>query len=328
MAIDRYNRRIDYLRISVTDRCNLGCVYCRPEKHSESLPGERLLRAEEIVRLVRIARQFEVRKVRLTGGEPLLRPDIAELVAGVKAIGVPDLSLTTNGLFLAEKAGALKQAGLDRVNVSLDSLKSDRYRRITNGGELRQVLDGIAMARQVGLGPIKINVVLLRGVNDDEILNFARLTYEDLEHPFHVRFIELMPTRRHRLKGQGHGVKTDEAMAVISTALGPLEQQEFRGQGPSRNYRLPGAPGVLGFISPMTHSFCDYCNRLRVNAMGVIRPCLFADTAIDIGTPLRQDASDEELSRLFARAIELKPRGNFLKGDQAFSLPAMASIGG
>ncbi|MGW8323841.1 MAG: GTP 3',8-cyclase MoaA, partial [Thermodesulfobacteriota bacterium] len=299
MALDSFNREIDYLRISVTDRCSLRCIYCKPGDRASGFPENQILSAEEIVRVVRLARSFGVWKVRLTGGEPLLRPEILDIVRSIKALDIRDLSLTTNGLRLEELAAPLKEAGLDRVNVSLDSLSARRYREITGGGRLEQVLSGIGEAQRIGLQPVKINMVPIRGINDDEILSFARLTQEDAPEPYHIRFIELMPSEG-RLGWQKNRCLTTREVMERLESLGPLMKLPFRGKGPSRNYRLKGAKGIIGFISAVSHSFCYCCNRIRLDAIGRLKPCLFSKTRIDIASPMRQGADDEEVLRLLA----------------------------
>lgn len=323
MARDRFEREIDYIRVSVTDLCDLGCVYCTPGAKPMPLGPASRLGFDEIVRIVRAAIGFGVRKVRLTGGEPLMRQDIVELVAAIKGLGVEDLSLTTNGQRLSSLARDLKAAGLDRLNVSLDTMKPDRYSGMTGGGALGPVLEGIEAARGAGLDPIKINMVPLRGRNDDEVVDFARMT---IESPAHIRFIELMPTRR----GWNPELclKSHETMQRIEAGLGPLEQREFKGRGPSRNFVIPGALGIIGFISPVSHSFCYCCNRLRITSAGKIKPCLFSSTEIDLLSPMRQGASDEEVARLIALAIDAKPEGNYLVDPGSASLGEMSKIGG
>lgn len=333
MMLDRVNRNIEYLRISITDRCNLRCVYCMPSAGVPRLPHEEILRYEEIVRIVKVAAEKGIRKVRLTGGEPLIRKGVASLVREVAAIpGIEDLSLTTNGLLLGRMARELADAGLKRVNVSLDSLDPDRYRELTRGGELKDVLEGIHRAEDAGFDPIKINVVAIKGFNGEEVREFARLT---LLKPYHVRFIEFMPIG-HRAMWENSKVMTEgEVMEKIS-ALGeliPVEQGEQGGQvtnaGPARLYRLPGAKGILGFISPLSNHFCGSCNRLRLTADGKIRPCLFSDTEIDIKTPIRSGCDDVELSRLISVALSVKPGGHSIAdGVKDKYRRTMSRIGG
>lgn len=325
MARDRFDREIDYLRISVTDKCDLKCTYCKPGLNPSRFKPEEILTRDELRRITAAAIKLGVRKVRLTGGEPLLRPDILDIIADIKAEGVRDLSLTTNGLRMPKMAAALKSAGLDRVNISLDSMKPDRYKSITGCGELKDVLSGIDAAESAGLLPVKINMVPMRNINDDEIVDFARLT---MDKPYHVRFIEYMPAGKRGAWDSIKCVRAEEAKAVIAESLGELHAIEFKGKGPSRNYKLCGAQGVIGFISAVSHEFCYSCNRLRLNAVGRIRPCLFSNTEIDIAGPLRKGATDEELVRLFLLALDVKPAGNYLKDPGSATAGAMSSIGG
>jgi cyclic pyranopterin phosphate synthase len=310
---DAFDRTIDYLRISVTDRCNLRCLYCLPEKGVSHFEPGQLLTAGEIVRVVRLAAGFGVRKVRITGGEPLLRNDIVPLVREIKDAGIADLSLTTNGMLLSGMARALKDAGLDRVNVSLDTMEAGKFSAMTRGGEIRRVWEAIADAERAGLRPVKLNMVPIRGMNDDEIAGFASLT---IERDFHVRFIEFMPMGGERLWNRDAWVGKDEVMRKVA-GLGELVPVEFRGRGPSRNYRLRGARGVIGFISPISDHFCGFCNRLRLTAVGRIRPCLFSEQEIDLRTPMREGASDEELAGLFLCAVRAKPAGHLMNPDGA-----------
>ncbi len=321
---DPFDRRIDYLRISITDRCNLKCIYCVPDVSAPHPGRAEMLTTGEIVRFVRIAHERGVSKVRITGGEPLLRPDILELVREIKEIGIKELGLTTNGMMLGEMAGCLKQAGLDRVNISMDTMDENKYRLMTRGGELGSVWKGIEEAERVRLTPIKINVVPIRDINDNEATDFAQLT---LERDWHIRFIELMPVGRSRWSNRAR-VKKEELASKISVALGSLRPHEFRGKGPSRNYRLPGAKGIIGFISPISECFCQWCNRLRITSRGKIRPCLFSGGEIDIMTPMRKGASDEELDKLFRNAIAIKPAGHRLEENDMPVLSSMSAIGG
>ncbi len=323
---DRFDRRIDYLRISITDKCNLKCLYCRPPKKIKYFAEDQVLKDGEIVKIVQIVRRHGLRKVRITGGEPLVRKNITDLIASIKRTGIRDLSLTTNGIKLSKQARALKEAGLDRVNISLDTLKSDKYKMITRGGDIRLVWKSIEEAERAGLTPIKINMVPIRGINDDEVLDFASLT---IKNNFHIRFIEFMPATCSGLWKKDTCIKSSDILKSIST-LGKLEQFEFRGKGPSRNYRIKGASGVIGVISPLSDHFCNYCNRLRLTANGKIRPCLFSKKEVDIMTALRSGASDEELEQLFLHAIEIKPQGHSLNEENASSshIDTMSKIGG
>ncbi len=322
---DSFGRRIDYLRVSVTDRCNLKCVYCVPKTGVTHIRESGILSSEEIARFVSIVIGFGLRKVRLTGGEPLLRPDIVRLVSLIKATGIRDLSLTTNGIHLADTAEDLKKAGINRVNVSLDTLDPEKYRTITRGGDIYRVLEGIKKAEEAGLYPVKINVVPMPGLNDNEIQKFASLTFEK---DYHIRYIEFMRMGRNEAGGKNGHLPKREIMDRVSE-LGRLVPLTFRGGGPSRNYRIEGARGVVGFISPVTDHFCRSCNRLRLTAEGMLRPCLFSDVELDVRALLRSGASDEELDKLFRCAVAVKPAGHFLEREKIFmGLSSMSEIGG
>ncbi len=324
---DKFNRPISYLRVSVTDRCNLRCIYCMPFEGVCSMSHSELLTYEEIGMVVRGAAGLGISKVRLTGGEPLARLGLVELVRIISAVpGIDDLSMTTNGILLAPVAEELKEAGLDRVNISLDTLDPEKYPRITGRGNLEDVLAGIEAAMDAGLTPVKINAVLLKGVNDDEIVELARAS---VRRGWNVRFIELMP-----LGPAGEGFPTDgptarDAREVIEAALGPLEaDRKLRGNGPARYYRLPGASGTIGFISPVSEHFCYQCNRLRLTSDGKLRPCLLSDHEVDLRGPLRKGASMEEIQRLLIKAIREKPEGHQL-GDHTHPKDrGMFQIGG
>jgi cyclic pyranopterin phosphate synthase len=323
---DSFKRKIDYLRISVTDRCNLKCIYCRPDNDLRYFRESEILKAAEITRFVKVAHKHGLMKVRLTGGEPLMRKDIINLVSSIKDIGIRDLSITTNGIMLADMAEPLKEAGVDRVNISLDTLNAGKFKDITRGGDIHRIWEAIERAESIGLSPIKINVVPIRGINDGEILEFASLTFEK---DYHIRFIEFMPIGHGRICKEGASVKNEELKEKISS-LGELNCLEFKGRGPSRNYRIRGAKGIIGFISPMSDCFCDFCNRLRLTAHGKIRPCLASDVEVDIKTPMRDGISDEGLEGLLFEAVAVKPAGRYLNGDRKFSsgLPSMSKIGG
>jgi len=321
---DSYNRPIEYLRLSVTDRCNLRCIYCMPEEGVPPLTHGDVLRYEEIERLARVIVGLGVSKLRLTGGEPLARKGVEQLVAMLAAIpGVRDLAMTTNGTRLAATADALARAGLRRVNVSLDSLRPERYRAITRRGELADVLEGLAAAERAGLRPVKINMVVLRGVNDDEVVHFAQKTIDD---GWNVRFIELMPLGA---GAQGTGVPSAEVRRHIEDALGPLVAVDGDGAGPAKYYQVPGAPGSIGFISPLSEHFCFRCNRLRLTADGQLLPCLMSEQGFDLRTPLRQGASDDDLRERVRQAIYAKPAGHHLgMGSPSPSARPMSRIGG
>ena len=325
--VDRNNRTINYLRISLTDRCNLRCAYCMPEEGIPTLPHEEILTYEEILRLTRLAVRGGIRKVRLTGGEPLVRRRVIDFVCRLGELeGLEVISLTTNGVLLADHAEDLRACGVSRINVSLDSLRPERYAQITRRDAFHRVWKGLQEAERVGFKPIKINVVAMRGVNDDEILDFARLS---LEKPYHVRFIEFMPVGKENGWTGDRFISTDEIRERISR-LGPLRPLEHREMdGPAERFVLEGAAGEIGFIGALSHHFCSRCNRLRLTSAGTLRGCLFSDEEIDVKTPLRSGASDEELAGLIQHAIETKPagHGSLLQSPRKCSRP-MSTIGG
>ena len=316
--IDSCGRSINYLRISVTDRCNLRCIYCMPPEGIPQTPHSEILSYKEIRAVVQAAAELGINKVRLTGGEPLVRAELPKLIQMLFQVeGIEELSLTTNGTVLKKYALKFKQAGLSRVNISLDTFNPDKFRYITRLGELERVLEGIEAAKEAGFDPIKINTVVMRGINDDEILDFARMTYEG----WHVRFIELMP-----FKGVTEFVPSIELRQQISL-LGKLEpcppdsiggSTGITGNGPATYYRLVGARGTIGFISPLTEtSFCSRCNRMRLTPDGKLRPCLLGEEEIDLKMLLRSDpagASMDELKRLILKAVASKTEHHHLKG--------------
>lgn len=321
--LDSFGRSINYLRISVTDRCNLRCIYCMPPEGVPQIPHSEILSYEEIRTVVQAAAELGINKIRLTGGEPLVRAELPELIKMLSQTeGIRELSLTTNGTLLKNYALELRQAGLSRVNVSLDTLRTDRFQYITRLERLQDVLEGIEAAKEAGFKPVKINTVVMRGINDDEILDFARMTYED---GWHVRFIELMP-----FKGVAEFVPFNELRQHISL-LGKLEPcPSITGNGPARYYRLAGAKGTIGFISPLTElPFCSRCNRIRLTPDGRLRPCLLGEDEIDLKMPLRNNASTEELRRLILKAVASKPEHHHLEGGNGRPVKRkMSQIGG
>jgi GTP 3',8-cyclase len=320
LLTDNYSRVIDYLRISITDKCNLRCIYCMPSDGVAPAQHTDILSYEEIIRVATIAAGLGVRKIRLTGGEPLIRKNLSYLVSSLKKItGIEELSLTTNGLLLARHAAGLAHAGLDRVNISIDSLRPVRFREITRGGDLDIVLKGLQAAERAGLVPIKINMVPVRGMNEDEIIEFARITI-DSDH--HVRFIECMPTGSVSFWSPQKYITTNEIKDIIET-LGPLSPVRVRKNGPSKYYRLEGAKGVIGFISALTHHFCSDCNRLRLTSDGKLRPCLFSETEIDLRSALRNGSSDQEIERLLKLSIEVKPKEHNLDSSASALNPSL-----
>ncbi|MFA7466749.1 MAG: GTP 3',8-cyclase MoaA [Desulfotomaculaceae bacterium] len=324
---DQFQRQINYLRISVTDRCNLRCVYCMPDGGVKSVPHEEVLTIEEIVEVVAAGVPLGIRKVRLTGGEPLVRRGIIKLVQKLHQIPeIDDIALTTNGILLEKMAGGLKEAGVNRVNISLDTLKPARYRKITRGGNLDQVWRGINAALDKNLQPVKINTVAIRGFNDDELVDLARLT---IGQPLHVRFIELMPIGTSDNWAGGKYIPTSEVQELITGALGNLTEEKLvTGSGPAYYGRLPGGRGTVGFISAVSNHFCARCNRLRLTATGQLRPCLFSSQEIDIKQALRSGAGREELTRIFREAILNKPDQHDLAARWQDDDRVMSQIGG
>ncbi len=332
---DNYQRSIDYLRVSITDRCNLRCVYCMPSEGPVPLDHKEILRYEEIIRVVRVAAQIGVRRVRITGGEPLVRKDVTYLISSLRNIeGIKDLSLTTNGILLSRYADKLAEAGLKRINISLDSLRPDRYKEITRGGDLGLVWKGIKATEKTGLTPIKINMVPIRGLNSDEIEDFAKLT---LKFPHQIRFIEFMPFGTEGLWSPERLISVEEIKSIVE-GVGKLTPVKVKRSGPAIYFRLDNAPGVIGFISPISNHFCRECNRLRLTADGKLRPCLFSETEIDLKPALRGNAPDDEIERLIKLSIEIKPKGHdismrnmelwSLMKDKKFSRRPMSRIGG
>nr|WP_204615424.1 GTP 3',8-cyclase MoaA [Desulforadius tongensis] len=304
--LDGYKRDINYLRVSVTDRCNLRCVYCMPAEGVKTVKHEEILTLEEIYKIIKVSAAVGIRKVRLTGGEPLVRLGIVDLVKNISNLPqIDDISITTNGILLKEMGKDLKKAGLKRVNISLDSMHAKRYRSITRNGQLKKVMQGIEEALKLDLKPLKINTVVVRGVNSDEVVDFARWTKEA---PVHVRFIELMPIGTSSPWAGDRYVPAEEIRDMITDKLGCLNKEsKVIGSGPARYYRLANAPGTIGFITAMSDHFCSKCNRLRLTATGGLRPCLFDKREIDIKTPLRSGASEEFLAKIISEAVLLKP---------------------
>jgi cyclic pyranopterin phosphate synthase len=324
---DDFGRAINYLRVSVTDRCNLRCVYCMPAGGIRKRPHGDILTHEEFARVIRAAAELGICKVRLTGGEPLARLGLADLVGMVSAIpGIDDLSLTTNGTLLARHAVQLAGAGLQRVNISLDTLRPERFARITRRDRLADVWAGVEAARAAGLEPIKFNVVVIRGINDDEVVDFARRTASE---GWHVRFIELMPIGSNLSPVGGGPVPVTEIRARIEAEMGPLEPVHGpRGNGPARYHRLPGAGGTLGFIGALSDHFCATCNRLRLTADGRLRPCLLSDEELDLRGPLRAGAGAGAIRDILAEAIQRKPACHHLDEARSPRVRTMAEIGG
>jgi cyclic pyranopterin phosphate synthase len=325
MSFDAYGRDIHYLRISLTDKCNMRCVYCMTEDMVFQ-PNDDLMSTAEILRLVNIFARLGIDKIRLTGGEPTVHPDLLEIVRGINVAGIHRLSMTTNGLRLAELAKPLKEAGLERVNVSVDTLDPDRFRRVTRGGKLDKVMAGIYAAETHGLTPLKINAVVARGFNDHDVIDLARLT---LTHHWQVRFIEMMPFGDVAGFAQDAVVSQEEIMQRIATELGPLTPlEDGRLDGEARLYHLHGALAAIGFISTVTNPFCASCSRVRLTADGRLRLCLLRDDEGDLLTPLRSGASDAELESMIRSLIWRKPWGHGLPDGVIPLERVMSQIGG
>jgi cyclic pyranopterin phosphate synthase len=322
---DSFQRPINYLRISVTDRCNLRCLYCMPEEGVSLMSHGDILTYEEIYTVAKVAAGLGINKIRLTGGEPLVRlglVDLVRMLAGIET--VDDISMTTNGILLSQHAAELKQAGLRRVNVSLDTLKPDRFARITRCGKLEDTLRGIEAARAAGLDPVKINVVVIPGVNADEIPDFALKTVRD---GWHVRFIEHMPVNGD--VSASLGLVSVEEMKKCIGPLGALEPANVKvGNGPAKYFRLPGATGTIGFITPVTEHFCYQCNRLRLTADGKLRPCLLSEEEIDLRETLRSGAAPDELKSLIEKAIACKPESHHLTAGSRHKGRPFSQVGG
>lgn len=325
--IDNFNRHINYLRISVTDRCNLRCTYCMPKEGLSQIGHDDVLRYEEILKIARIAAKKGISKIRITGGEPLVRKNIISLVSDINNIdGIEDISITTNGVLLKKCAAQLKKAGLKRINISLDSLEKNKYSEITRGGNLDDVLEGITEAKINDFNPIKINFVPLKGINDNEIATIAKLT---MERPVHIRFIEFMPVNVENEWNNDHYIPSEKIKKELEeiAPLLPVERDEHT--GPARMFKFQKAKGQIGFISPLSNHFCDSCNRLRLTADGKLRTCLFSDNETDLKTPLRNGCSDKELEEIITTAILNKPEKHKVL-DPSFEKchRGMSAIGG
>ena len=332
--IDNFGREISYLRVSITDRCNYRCIYCQSEKKFEFIPHQEILRFEEIVEIVQEAVNLGINKVRITGGEPLVRKGVVDFIKKLREIKkLEDISLTTNGFFLSEYAEKLKNAGLNRVNISLDSLQEEKYKKITRGGSLEKALKGIDSALKAGLLPIKINTVLIRGINDDEVEDFVRLA---LERPLNIRFIEFMPSGEEVINEF-----ENKFISVQEIKENLAEKYSFRpidinsGNGPAKYYQIKGGQGTIGFITALSQHFCKTCNRIRLTSEGKLRPCLFSNKEVDIKQAIRNAKTDDKIIRSkiirnnIEKAISIKPEGHKL--NEKFSNRdsfKMSKIGG
>jgi cyclic pyranopterin phosphate synthase len=324
---DAFHRPITYLRISVTDRCNLRCVYCMPEEGLPWINKAEILTYEEIAEIVRAAAKVGVRSIRLTGGEPLIRKDLDQLVGMIAATpGIEDIALSTNGLLLAEQVQGLVAAGLTRANISLDTLREDRFEAIARRPGLQRVLAGIDAAFAAGLGPIKLNCVVMRGQNDDEVEAFAEMTRD---RAVAVRFIEVMPVHENVDGHVSQYISASEILERIG-AIGDLHPVEGpKGNGPARYYAFDGAAGSVGVISPLSHDYCDTCNRVRLSADGRLKLCLFGDHFIDLRTPVRDRAGEDALIAILRGSMYVKPERHHLDvGQTASAMRALSEIGG
>lgn len=321
---DQFGRSIEYLRISVTDRCNFRCVYCMPEQGLDWLPKADILSYEEITEVVRQLAPLGLRRLRITGGEPTIRPDLATLIRMLKRVPlIEDIALSTNGVKLPQMAAELKDAGLDRVNISADSLRAERIAAIARRSFPFDPVAAAAAATAAGLDPVKINVVVMRGINDDEVEDFARLT---IDHPWHVRFIELMPVVEMAHLTFEHVLPSDELLQRLSV-IAPLAPTAgpARGNGPAAYHRFDGAPGTIGVITPMSHTYCGSCNRVRLTADGRLRTCLFGDHEKNLRDALRAGLP---LEPLFRAALDEKPKEHNLLQMQVGGLKALSQVGG
>ena len=321
---DQFGRSIEYLRISVTDRCNFRCLYCMPAEGLPWLPKAEILSYEEIADVVRQLAPLGLRRVRITGGEPTIRPNLEELIRLLRSVPeIDDIALSTNGARLPELAPRLRAAGLDRMNMSADSLRHDRIVAIARRNLGFDPVAAALAAERAGIDPIKINVVVMRGINDDEVEDFARLT---VEHPWHVRFIELMPVGEMSGLTWDHIVPSDEVLARVSS-VGVLASDAgpSRGNGPATYYRLSGGQATIGVITPMTHTYCASCNRVRLTADGRLRTCLFGDHEVLLRDALRRG---EPLESLFRRALAEKPKEHALLQMKVGGLRALSQVGG
>ena len=324
--IDPCNRYLNYLRISITDRCNLKCIYCVPRDQIPRLSHDEILTYEEILRLVRVGMKLGISKIRVTGGEPLVRKGVYQFLSELSRIdGLADLSLTTNAVGLKDNLMKIKAAGIKRINISLDTLKREKYAKITGMDLFDQVWQGIERALEMGFHPIKINIVALNGVNDDELTAMAQLSFD---YPFHVRFIEYMPIGESQM-GNSPLLLAPEIKKRISVLGSLIPVRNSTNDGPAQRYRFEGALGEIGFIHALSHHFCDRCNRLRLTARGQLRPCLLSDHHEDVKGPMRSGCSDDQLAEIFIKAVSHKPSDHNLSvQDPSRVCGQMNSIGG
>ncbi len=324
--IDKYNRRLNYLRVSITDHCNLRCIYCMSRDSVPKLLHKEILRYEEILRVIKAGVRLGISKVRITGGEPLVRRDICGFLSRLNAIdGLSDISLTTNGVLLLENIDKIKSAGIKRINISLDTLDRHKFKKITGHDFFQNVIEGIKRALELDFYPIKLNVVVLNGINDNEILDFARLTFF---YPFQVRFIEYMPIGTACMSDRRH-ILAPEVKDHISVLGDLIPVEKGFDDGPAELFKFKGAKGEIGLIHPISRHFCATCNRLRLTASGRLMPCLLSDVYFDIKGPLRKGCSDNELADIFLNAAGNKPSSHHLAMNNQPPVPGrMSAIGG
>ncbi|MEJ2659021.1 MAG: GTP 3',8-cyclase MoaA [Desulfobacterales bacterium] len=324
--IDRYHRNLNYLRISITDRCNLRCLYCMPRGLIPKLSHKEILRYEEILRIARVGINLGISKIRITGGEPLVRKGVDQFLKQLaKTEGIKDISLTTNGVLLKDHIHNIKAAGIKRINISLDTLNKQKFKHITGYDFFDQIWEGIELARKMGFYPIKINVVPLKGVNDDELASIAELS---VLHPFHVRFIEYMPMGSNQVANDRQILFPEIKKRIQSLGkLIPVDRNT--NDGPAERFKFESAQGEIGFIRPISRHFCGTCNRLRLTASGQLRPCLMSDNHEDLKSLLRKGCSDKALAKGFLRAVRHKPLEHRLTKDHHLRGSAqMCAIGG
>lgn len=314
---DNFGRDINYLRISITDKCNLRCKYCMPEKGIPKVEHEDVMTIEEYLKIVAVFKKLGITKVRITGGEPLVKKGVVDLISGCKEIGIKEIAMTTNGILLKDKIKELKEAGLSRVNISLDSLDNEKYSQITRGGNLQDVLDSIEACKKYNITPIKINTVMMRNFNLNEFRDFVNLTKDE---NISVRFIELMPIGE-AIKYKDNFISNEELLKLYDE-LTPIENKDI--SSPAKYFKLPNAKGNVGFINPMSCKFCGNCNRVRLTSKGKLLMCLHSNIFIDLLEPLR---SGEDIEKIIVNAIEEKPeKHNLLDGE--YNTTDMNEIGG
>jgi cyclic pyranopterin phosphate synthase len=324
--IDKCNRHLNYLRISITDRCNLRCRYCVPRELIPKLSHAEILTYEEILRVVRIATRLGISKVRITGGEPLVRKGVYHFLKQLKATaGLKDVSLTTNGVLLADNLEKIQAAGISRINISLDTLSPTKYRDVTGFDEFGRVWQGIEKAHRMGFHPIKLNIVALKGINDEELVELAKLSFQ---YPFHVRFIEYMPIGQSDFNTDSL-LLAPEIKSRISAMGKLIPVQTAMHDGPAQRYKFEHAEGEVGFIPALSQHFCNKCNRLRLTASGQLRPCLLSDHQENLKARLRQGCSDQELADIFFKAVKHKPSDHNLASQNPTRVEGqMHAIGG